>query len=107
MSHKGGYGSHGQLDLKLRDLIPFRSKVSKQIGHWAKIGEMMEDNPDLHYEFVKQANWNLTILANITQILQTVSFKRLVKSFIPIKKQELDSTINKSMSIVARNQLSH
>lgn len=26
----------------------------KQIEHWAKIGEMMEDNPDLPYEFVKQ-----------------------------------------------------
>ena len=27
----------------------------KQIEHWAKIGEMMEDNPELSYEFVKQA----------------------------------------------------
>ena len=27
----------------------------KQIEHWAKIGELMEDNPDLPYEFVKQA----------------------------------------------------
>lgn len=27
----------------------------RQIEHWAKIGEMMEDNPDLPYEFVKQA----------------------------------------------------
>lgn len=27
----------------------------KQIEHWAKIGAMMEDNPDLPYEFVKQA----------------------------------------------------
>lgn len=27
----------------------------KQIEHWAKIGEMMEDNPDLPYEFVLQA----------------------------------------------------
>ncbi|WP_435236842.1 TA system antitoxin ParD family protein [Psychromonas sp. PT13] len=27
----------------------------KQIEHWAKIGEMMEDTPDLPYEFVKQA----------------------------------------------------
>ena len=27
----------------------------KQIEHWAKIGEMMEDNPELPYEFVKQA----------------------------------------------------
>lgn len=27
----------------------------KQIEHWAKIGEIMEDNPDLPYKFVKQA----------------------------------------------------
>lgn len=27
----------------------------KQIEHWAKIGQMMEDNPDLPYEFVRQA----------------------------------------------------
>ncbi len=27
----------------------------KQIEHWAKIGEMMEDNPDLPYELVRQA----------------------------------------------------
>ena len=27
----------------------------KQIEHWVKIGEIMEDNPDLPYEFVKQA----------------------------------------------------
>ncbi|MCJ8312560.1 MAG: hypothetical protein HRU38_05445 [Saccharospirillaceae bacterium] len=27
----------------------------KQIEHWAAIGEMMEDNPDLPYEFVRQA----------------------------------------------------
>ncbi|MBO1520729.1 TA system antitoxin ParD family protein [Oceanisphaera pacifica] len=27
----------------------------KQIEHWAKVGAMMEDNPDLPYEFVKQA----------------------------------------------------
>ncbi|UJF17018.1 ParD-like family protein [Vibrio sp. SS-MA-C1-2] len=27
----------------------------KQIEYWAKIGEMMEDNPDLPYELVKQA----------------------------------------------------
>lgn len=27
----------------------------KQIEHWAKIGKMMEDNPDLSYAFVQQA----------------------------------------------------
>ncbi|NDW20185.1 TA system antitoxin ParD family protein [Alteromonas hispanica] len=29
--------------------------MPKQIDHWAKIGEMMEANPDLPYEFVKNA----------------------------------------------------
>ena len=29
--------------------------MPKQIEHWAKIGEMMEVNPDLPYEFVRQA----------------------------------------------------
>ncbi len=33
----------------------FNRTVPKQIEHWAKIGEMMEDNPDLPYEFVRQA----------------------------------------------------
>jgi len=27
----------------------------KQIEHWAEIGQIMEENPDLPYEFVKQA----------------------------------------------------
>lgn len=26
----------------------------KQIEHWATIGRIMEDNPDLSYEFVRQ-----------------------------------------------------
>lgn len=28
--------------------------VSKQIEHWAKIGRMIEANPDLTYDFVKK-----------------------------------------------------
>ena len=28
---------------------------AKQIEHWAKIGKMMEDNPDLPYLFVRDA----------------------------------------------------
>jgi len=27
----------------------------KQIEHWARIGKIMEDNPELPYEFVRQA----------------------------------------------------
>lgn len=26
----------------------------KQIEHWAKIGRIMEENPDLPYEFIRQ-----------------------------------------------------
>jgi len=33
----------------------FSRTPPKQIEHWAKIGKIMEDNPDLPYEFVKQA----------------------------------------------------
>ena len=29
--------------------------LPKQIEHWAKIGKIMEDNPELPYEFVIQA----------------------------------------------------
>ena len=29
--------------------------TAKQIEHWAKIGRMMEENPDISYEFVRQA----------------------------------------------------
>ena len=29
--------------------------AAKQIEHWAKIGRMMEDNPDLSYAFVMQS----------------------------------------------------
>ena len=29
--------------------------LPRQIEHWATIGEIMEDNPDLPYEFVNKA----------------------------------------------------
>jgi len=32
----------------------FSRSPAKQIEHWVKIGEMMEDNPELSYEFVRQ-----------------------------------------------------
>jgi len=49
-----------RLDKDLVEKASFMAKAlnrttPKQIEHWAKIGEMMEDNPDLPYEFVKQA----------------------------------------------------
>lgn len=49
-----------RLDQGLIEKATSRAKAlnrtpAKQIEHWAKIGEMMEDNPDLPYEFVKQA----------------------------------------------------
>lgn len=49
-----------RLDQDLVDKASIMAKAlnrttPKQIEHWAKIGEMMEDNPDLPYEFVRQA----------------------------------------------------
>lgn len=49
-----------RLDQELVDKAAIMAKARnlttpEQIEHWAKIGEMMEDNPDLPYEFVKQA----------------------------------------------------
>ncbi|MFM2477318.1 TA system antitoxin ParD family protein [Celerinatantimonas sp. MCCC 1A17872] len=49
-----------RLDQKLVNKATIMAKAlnrttPKQIEHWAKIGQMMEDNPDLPYEFVKQA----------------------------------------------------
>jgi len=49
-----------RLDQDLIDKATIMAKAlnrtpPKQIEHWAKIGEIMEDNPDLPYEFVKQA----------------------------------------------------
>lgn len=32
-----------------------RRSVPKQIEHWAQIGRIAEDNPDLPYEFIKDA----------------------------------------------------
>ena len=29
--------------------------TAKQIEHWAKIGKILEENPDLSYAFVKEA----------------------------------------------------
>ncbi|MGI2919926.1 TA system antitoxin ParD family protein [Vibrio parahaemolyticus] len=29
--------------------------ASQQIEHWAKIGKVMEENPDLTYQFVKES----------------------------------------------------
>lgn len=49
-----------RLDQDLIDKATIMAKAlnrtpPKQIEHWAKIGAMMEDNPDLPYEFVRQA----------------------------------------------------
>lgn len=48
-----------RLDLGLVEKATIMAKAlnrttPKQIEHWAKIGEMMEDNPELPYAFVKQ-----------------------------------------------------
>lgn len=49
-----------RLDQDLIDKATIMAKAlnrtpPKQIEHWAKIGVIMEDNPDLPYEFVRQA----------------------------------------------------
>jgi hypothetical protein len=49
-----------RLDKDLVDKATIMAKAlnrspPKQIEHWAKIGEIMEDNPDLPYEFVRQS----------------------------------------------------
>lgn len=49
-----------RLDQDLIDKATIMAKAlnrttPKQIEHWAKIGKIMEDNPDLSYVFVKQA----------------------------------------------------
>jgi hypothetical protein len=31
----------------------FSRSIPKQIEHWAKIGKIAEENPDLSYEFIK------------------------------------------------------
>jgi hypothetical protein len=41
---------NAQTAVKIQNRTP-----AEQIEHWAKIGELMENNPDLTYEFVKQA----------------------------------------------------
>jgi hypothetical protein len=51
-------------NLRLDDELVNEAKViaqvmsrstSKQVEHWAKIGKILEENPDLSYEFVKEA----------------------------------------------------
>lgn len=32
-----------------------KRSIPKQIEHWAEIGRIAEDNPDLSYEFIKDA----------------------------------------------------
>ncbi len=48
-----------RLDDELLDQAGLMAKAMnrttpKQVEHWAKIGKIMEDNPDLPYSFVKQ-----------------------------------------------------
>ncbi|MGP7732855.1 TA system antitoxin ParD family protein [Oceanimonas smirnovii] len=41
-------------DVKVHASVAHRS-VPKQIEYWAKIGQMVEENPDLPFSFVKDA----------------------------------------------------
>lgn len=40
-----------------------KRSVPKQIEHWAEIGRIAEDNPDLPYEFIQQARIALAEVA--------------------------------------------
>jgi len=49
-----------RLDCELVDKAAIMAKAyhrttPKQIEHWASIGKIMEDNPDLTYQFVEQS----------------------------------------------------
>lgn len=41
-------------DVNINAEVNSRS-VPKQIEHWAKIGKMVEENPDLSYEFIRDS----------------------------------------------------
>lgn len=41
-------------EAKIHSTAASRS-LPKQIEHWAKIGRIVEDNPDLPYEFIQEA----------------------------------------------------
>jgi len=41
-------------DVKIHSTASHRT-VPKQIEHWAKIGQIVEDNPDLPYSFIQDA----------------------------------------------------
>lgn len=40
----------------------FNRSLDEQVEHWAKIGKIVEDNPDLTYEFIKD------ILAGLEEV---------------------------------------
>jgi predicted transcriptional regulator len=41
-------------EVQIHAQVSMRS-VPKQIEHWARIGRILEDNPDLTYEFVRDS----------------------------------------------------
>jgi len=61
---KTGVITMATTNLRLDDELVSEAKVigqvmsrstSKQVEHWAKIGKILEENPDLSYAFVKEA----------------------------------------------------
>jgi hypothetical protein len=52
-----------------------KRSVPKQIEHWAEIGRMVEDNPDLPYGFIKQAVI-ATVEVNAGKVTKYVRGKR-------------------------------
>lgn len=53
--------------------------ISKQIEHWAKIGELMEENPDLSYEVVRQESQDLLKLMRLSEKTKTISLDEVFK----------------------------
>jgi hypothetical protein len=60
MQHNGGFMVKNAVRLSVEfmetvtNYAPLNSRsVPKQIEHWAKIGKIAEENPDLPYQFIK------------------------------------------------------
>ena len=83
----------------------YSRSVSKQIEHWAKIGRIAEENPDLPYSFIKdilismeemktgkpvpyQFGWTM-------QVFQYPAFEKVVKKLHSNAKQDLDNSLKK------------
>ena len=49
----------------------YNRSIAGQIEHWAKIGKIVEQNPDLNYEFIK----NLLVAQEEAKVLDLEPYK--------------------------------